>query len=172
MGASERLGLALHHQPPLEEQQPDTESCLLIKDVLEDGFAKKFNDSQEDANAVLREGDRILAVVDGSQPEDVRRIVGGNSQDILRVIASGCTPLTFMIVRILGPPLRFKLGQSVQANCGEKGWLDGCVVDVWKHAGVDVVAPYVIRLKETGAIVTAARDSEEIVRMAPEDTDS
>merc|ERR1712072_940918 len=170
--ASERLGLALHHEPPLEEQQPDTESCLLIKDILEDGLAKKFNDSQEDASMTLREGDRILAVVDGSQPEDARTIVGGKSQDILRVIGSGCASLTFMIVRILGPPLRFKLGQSVQANCGEKGWLDGCVIDVWKRAGVDVVAPYVIRLKETGAIVTAARDSEEIVRKAPEDTDS
>jgi len=170
--AGERLGLALHHEPALEEQQPGTESCLLIKDILEDGLAKKFNDSQEDANMTLHEGDRILAVVDSSQPEDARTVVSGNSQDMLRVIGSGCASLTFMIVRILGPPLRFKLGQSVQANCGEKGWLDGCVIDVWKHAGVDVVAPYVIRLKETGDIVTAVRDSEEIVRKAPEDTDS
>merc|ERR1740130_1168309 len=106
------------------------ESRLFIENVLPDGFAKKWNDLQQDDGMRLRSGDRIVAVVDASLPEKQHAPVGGSSKAILDVITLGRTPLILIICRVLGPPLRFKVGQQVKANCGQKGWLDGCVVEV------------------------------------------
>jgi len=176
----EGLGLALNHEPPLSAQQPGQESCLVIADVLENGFAKKYNDAQEasaqearnlgrsrgnphdDPDLTLRQGDRILAIVDGSLPEERQRPVGGNSTAILEVITTGHTPIIFIIGRLLGPPLRFKVGQQVKANCGQRGWQDGAVVSVWEEQNGNMV-PYVIRLKENGNAVFAPNDGDDCV---------
>jgi len=64
---------------------------------------------------------------------------------------------------VLGPPLRFKLGQQVKANCGQRGWLDGSIVKVWEERNDGSIIPYVIRIKDSGDTVCAPQDSDEFV---------
>eukprot|EP00927_Polykrikos_kofoidii_P056005 TRINITY_DN50187_c0_g1_i1.p1 TRINITY_DN50187_c0_g1~~TRINITY_DN50187_c0_g1_i1.p1 ORF type:complete len:553 (+),score=116.68 TRINITY_DN50187_c0_g1_i1:33-1691(+) len=162
-GQDETLGLKLSHQPPLDQQKAGQESCCLVEGILDDGFVKKHNDEQE-ASLRIRPGDRILAVVDGSQPEEKRRIFGGNSRLILEVISKGRTPVILIIGRILGLPLRFKVGQQVFASCGAKGWLAGTVVQVWEACANGSQVPYVIRLNDTGEFVFAPKDCDDTIK--------
>lgn len=160
----ESLGLALSHEPPLEMQKPGHESCLLIKDILPDGYVKRYNASQQDPEVRLYKGDRIVAVIDGSLPEEKRMPVGGNSKLIMEIISSGRTPLVFFVVRVLGPPLRFKVGQQVRANCGQKGWQAGSIVKVWdEHKSNGARIPYVIRKNGTNDYVVAPVDGDDYV---------
>lgn len=159
----EPLGIALQHEPPLEAQRPDQESHLLVTNIEQTGFARKFNEQQKDPEMKLRRGDRILAVVDGSVPEQQRRPVGGNSKAILDVIQTGKTPLMFIVGRMLGPPLRFKIGQQVKANCGQRGWMEGSCIKVWEERCDGSAVPYVIRIKESGDTVFAPNDSDDCV---------
>jgi len=141
----ESLGLDLNHEPPLEHQQQGQDSCLLINDILPDGFAHQYNEKQQEKESKLCRGDRIMGVVDFSIPEESRRLVTRNSAAMLSVIQSGATPLVFLILRVLGPPLRFKIDYQVKAKCGEDGWLDGQVVAVWEERDGNPV-PYVISI--------------------------
>jgi len=68
-----------------------------------------------------------------------------------------------LVIQRDGPPLRFQIGQYVQANCGAKGWLDGQVINVWAESSDGSKAPYQIRTQDAG-IVTAPRDSDDCVK--------
>merc|ERR1712007_240114 len=161
-------GLTMTHQPPLESQEPGQESWLVIEGFEEDGFATKYNSSQQEPNLRLRVGDRIAAVVDGSLPQEKQRPFGGNSRLISEVIARGWTPLICIIRRLLGPPVRFKVGQQVKANCGNRGWLAGVVVQVWDEGSNGQKVPYVIRIGDSSEYVCAPKDSDDfIVKGAP-----
>lgn len=166
----EKLGISLGHEPPLEGRKDGQESKLVIQQVLPGGYGQKYNESQQNPFQKLRPHDRIVAVVDGSAPPDKRRPVAGDSKAMLDVITkddNSVTPLIFIIVRLLGPPLRFKVGQRVRANCGDQGWQTGTVVKVWEgqdRNGMPV--PYAIRVDSTGGIVVAPRDHDDFVSKA------
>jgi len=163
------LGLRLDHFPPLEHQKtcPGEQSSLIVKEVLKEGFVHTYNSAQTDPMMCIHEGDRILAVVDASKPKN--KAIGGDSQTILKIIQSGCNPVVFIIGRILGPPLRFKVGQQVKAQCGQRGWLDGTVVNVWVEHDeiVGHHVPYVIKIEETGDYVFSPKDSDDCVVKGP-----
>jgi hypothetical protein len=166
--SGEQLGLVLNHEPPVPQQQPGRESCLLIQDILPNGAGKRYNDSQKDPNQRLRPGDRVVAIVDRTVAEKDQKPVGGNSQAILNVIQAGSISFVFFVVRLIGPPLRFKVEQRVKANCGERGWMNGVVKDVWQHSGNDEngtgpKVPYVIAIEESGNCVFAPNDGDDCV---------
>lgn len=161
-GKGEPLGLSLRHEPPLEEQKQGQESCLIITGVLPDGHAEKYNAAHPE-HVRLRPGDAVLAVVDGSVPESKQRPVGGNSKLILSVLEANKGPLKILIRRLLGPPVRFKAGQRVFANCGDEGWLAGMIVKVWEEES-DSMVPYVVRLESTGGIVFAPVDCDQYIK--------
>jgi len=160
----EPLGIKFEPQPPPEQQKPDQPSWLQVTGFHEKSQAAKHNASQKDPGLCLREGDRIVAVVDASVPDAERKPVGGNFRAILAVMASGKSPLFFIVQRVLGPPLRFKVGQYVKANCGDKGWLNGQVMAVWDGDSKGKRVPYVIRLSATGNDVCAPADSDQFIK--------
>eukprot|EP00930_Biecheleria_cincta_P017834 TRINITY_DN14073_c0_g1_i1.p1 TRINITY_DN14073_c0_g1~~TRINITY_DN14073_c0_g1_i1.p1 ORF type:complete len:281 (+),score=45.30 TRINITY_DN14073_c0_g1_i1:297-1139(+) len=160
---NESMGLSLRHEPPLEKQVQGQESCLVITGILPDGYVQKYNAAQQEEHLRLRPRDLIIAVVDGSLEESRQKPVGGNSRMILTLIEASRTPLKMLIRRLLGPPVRFKAGQRVFANCGEEGWLPGIVVKVWEEERESMV-PYVIRLEHTGGIVFAPVDCDQYVK--------
>jgi len=159
--SDELLGLKLNHEPPLDNQRQGQESFLEIEQVLPKGLAQKHNEMQQDPDMRLCAGDRILAVVDGSVPENKRRPVGGNSRFMMDVITSGRSPLILLIGRQLGPPLRFKVGQPVRCNAGPKGWLPGTILKVWDSRNGPLV-PYQIRLKN-GDVIGVYRDADDCI---------
>merc|ERR1711972_1231664 len=77
--------------------------------------------------------------------------------------SNSVTPLILFMCRILGPPLRFKVGMRVKANCGEEGWQSGTVVKLWDEDRKGSRKPYAIRLDKNSNVVMAPRDSEECV---------
>lgn len=166
----EPLGLVLAHDPPLDAPQrkqspdgrPGCESCLVVEDIKPDGYAKTYNDSQQDEAMRIRKGDRLLAVLDLAVPEAQRAPVGGDSGAILKIVDRG-TPIVFFGGRVAGKPLRFKVGQIVKANCGSDGWPEGNVVQVWEQQDKGLV-PYVIRLKGTQRVVVAPTDADDFVQ--------
>lgn len=160
----ESLGLSLSHEPPQQMQKPGQESCLLVTGILPDGYVSQYNSSQKELEARIYKGDRIIAVVDCSVPESRRAPVGGNSKLIMEILASGRTPLVLFVCRVLGPPLRFRVGQQVRANCGMKGWLPGVVAKVWEQQPSNgSLVPYVIRKLDSNDCVCAPVDSDEYV---------
>jgi len=160
----ESLGLSLTHEPPQEIQKPGQESCLLVTGILSDGYVARYNTNQMDFEARVYKGDRIIAVVDCSAPESRRTPIGGNSKLIMEIIASGRSPLVLFICRILGPPLRFRVGQQVRANCGMKGWQPGTVVKVWEsQQNNGSLVPYVIRKLDSNDYICAPADSDDYV---------
>jgi len=163
--SGESLGLSLQQEPPKESRVPGQESRLVVQNVLPDGFVHKFNESQNDASRQINVGDRIIAVVDCSVPEQDRKPVGGDADAMFQIITkdqNAVTQLVFIVARPLGPPLRFKAGQRVKAHYGDKGWQNGTVVKVWEQHPNGARSPYVIRLDE-GQIVMAPRDSDDCV---------
>lgn len=165
----EKLGLVLNHEPPPEEQKEGRESVLIVEKVMPEGYGHKHNTLQKDSSTKLQPGDRIVAVLDGSKSPEERRPVRGNSQAMFEVITrnnNGVTPLVFFVVRILGPPLRFKVGQRVEANCGDDGWQTGMVVKVWDEDRFGNPKPYAVRLDDSSNAVMAPRDSNDCVRKA------
>jgi hypothetical protein len=160
----EPLGIKFEPQPPPEQQKPDQPSWLLVTGFHEKSQAAKHNASQKDPSMCLRQGDRIVAVVDASVPDAERRPIGGNFRAILAVMASGKSPLCFIVQRVVGPPLRFKVGQYIKANCGDRGWLDGEVMAVWDKDSKGQTVPYVIRILAAGNDVCAPADSDQFVK--------
>jgi len=158
------LGIKFEPQPPPEQQKDGQQSWLLVTGFHEKSQAAKHNASQKDPNMCLRQGDRIVAVVDASLPEAERKPVGGNFRAILAVMASGRSPLCFIVQRVVGPPLRFKVGQFVKANCGDRGWLDGEVMAVWDSDSKGKRVPYVIRILAAGNDVCAPADSDQFIK--------
>merc|ERR1712232_642685 len=53
---------------------------------------------------------------------------------------------------------------GIKANWGDRGWLDGLIIKVWEDSNDGSMLPYVIRLKDTGGIVTAPMDNENFVK--------
>jgi len=161
------LGIKFTPEPPPEQQKADQQSWLLVTGFHENGQAAKHNAAHKDKDpaACLQEGDRLVAVVDASVDEKQQKPVGGNSRAILSVMASGKSPLVFIVQRILGPPLRYKVGQFVKANCGNKGWLAGQVIKVWEdgNQGPGSKVPYVIRIEGAGNVVCAPMDSDNFI---------
>ncbi|CAK0808286.1 unnamed protein product [Prorocentrum cordatum] len=160
----EPLGIRFEPQPPPEQQAPDQQSWLLVTGFHEKSQAERHNATQKDPDLRLRQGDRIVAVVDASVPDAERKPVGGNFRAILAVMASGKSPLVFFVQRVLGPPLRFKVGQCVKATCGDKGWLDGQVIAVWDTDSKGKRVPYVIRIPAVGNDVCAPADSDQFIK--------
>jgi hypothetical protein len=160
----EPLGIKFEPQPPPEQQKPDQPSWLLVTGFHEKSQAAKHNASQKDPGMCLRQGDRIVAVVDASVPEAERKPIGGNFRAILAVMASGKSPLCFIVQRVAGPPLRFKVGQYVKANCGDKGWQDGEVMAVWDSDSKGQRVPYVIRILAELRDVCAPADSDQFIK--------
>jgi hypothetical protein len=159
----EPLGIKFVPQPPPDEHKEGMPSWLFITGFHENGHVLKYNAAQKDPSKRVRPGDRIMAIVDGSLPEAERKPVGGNCKEILRVMMSGKSPLFFVIERDLGPPLRFKMGQRVKANCGDKGWVEGTVIDLWEDGSDGAKVPYVIRLQGAGNVVCAPKDHDNFV---------
>jgi len=148
----ESLGIVLNHLD---------ESALLVKEILDTGYQHKHNAALQNPALQVRPGDRVMAVIDASVPESERVPVGGNSHAMLEVITrdkNRITPLIFVITRLLGPPLRFKVGQRVKANCGDQGWGHGTVVAVWT-VGNGIKKPYAIKM-DSANIVMAPADSD------------
>lgn len=126
----------------------------------------KHNQSVQDPAGRIQPGDRIMAVVDGSAPEDERKPVGDDSSAMLEVITrdkNAVTPLVFFIIRALGPPLRFREGQRVKAQCGADGWLNGKVVKLWDTGSDGMKKPYVIKIEGQDRVVVAPNDSDVCV---------
>lgn len=126
----------------------------------------KHNQSVENAAHRIQPGDRIMAVVDGSAPEDKRKPVGDDSVAMLEVITrdkNAVTPLVFFIIRALGPPLRFREGQRVKAHCGSDGWLNGKVIKLWDTDSDGSKKPYVIKIDGQDRVVVAPADTENCV---------
>jgi len=163
--AGEDLGLGLLPVGPTGTK-PGEEPILTVTGVMPDGFIKKYNEGVKDPGLRVCENDMIMGVVDCSIPDSERRPVGGNAKLILEVIKAGRTPLVLLMRRVLGPPLRFSVVQRVMVNFGEKGWLEGQVLTVWKAAPNGTKVPYVIRMKEGGHIVTASQDIDQCVKKA------
>jgi hypothetical protein len=165
--SGESLGIALHHEPPLERRVPGQPSCLFVSNVLPGGFAMKHNQSMENPAQCIQKGDRIMAVLDGSAPEDQRKPVGDDSAAMLEVITrdkNAVTPLVFFIVRALGPPLRFTQGQRVKANCGPDGWLNGKVIKLWEQTDANGGrSPYIIKIEGQDRAVVAGADNDSCV---------
>jgi len=165
--SGESLGLSLQQSPPKELRSEGQESHLVIGKILPDGFCHKRNESESEPMKRVQVGDRIMAVVDGSVPEKERKPVGGDADKMFEIITkeqNKSTPLFFIILRPMGPPLRFKIGQRVKAHYGEQGWLPGRVVKVWEQQPNGSRAPYVIRLDD-GQIVMAPQDSDACVSL-------
>ena len=96
------MGLTLTHEPHVEAGPAGQASCLTITGILPGGFAVKYDDAQKDKVYHLRRGDRVIAVIDGSEPDRERRLVGGSSKAMLEVIQSGVTPIELIINRVRG----------------------------------------------------------------------
>jgi len=137
------------------------ENCLLIKSISA-GSAQKYNEKQDGPSQQIRVGDRIAAVVDCSLPAEQQKPIAGDSAKMLEVIQrEECSSFFFIMERILGPNLRYKLGSRVKANCGDRGWVNGTVVDVWAKG-----KPYVISLENpdsSSSIVVAPADADNCV---------
>lgn len=159
------LGLSLGQEPPKAEREEGAESHLVVQGVLPDGFVHQLNESQSDPAKSIQPGDRIMAVVDCTVPEADRKPVAGDSEAMFHIMTkdqNATTPLLFVMVRQLGPPLRFKVGSRVKAHYGDKGWHVGTVVKLWEQHPNGTQSPYVVRLDE-GQVVLAPRDSDECV---------
>lgn len=164
--AGEPLGLALAHEPPVELRRPGQQSCLVVQGVLPEGCGQRRNQSQETQTQRLHAGDRIIAVIDGSIPKDLRAPVAGDSNAMLALLTKdqdAGTPLILLVARALGPPLRFRVGQRVEAHCGAEGWQSGVVVGCWQADGSEAKAPYVVRVQHSGRIVSVPRDSDDCI---------
>ena len=109
----EGLGLALTHEPHVDAGPAGQASCLTITGILPGGFAVKYNDAQEDKVHHLRRDDRIIAVIDGSEPDRDPRLVGGSSKAMLEVIQSGVTPIELIISRVRGTDVSGYRGRLV-----------------------------------------------------------
>eukprot|EP00931_Biecheleriopsis_adriatica_P077535 TRINITY_DN51087_c0_g1_i1.p1 TRINITY_DN51087_c0_g1~~TRINITY_DN51087_c0_g1_i1.p1 ORF type:complete len:571 (-),score=105.75 TRINITY_DN51087_c0_g1_i1:85-1731(-) len=160
----EDLGLSL--EPIPKTPKPGQESFLRVTGILPDGYVKKYNESVKDPRLRLCPNDNIIGVVDCSVPEAKRKPVCGKSKQILEIIQTGRTPLVLLTRRVLGPPLRFVDGQRVMANCGDKGWLEGRIINVWDEGQGGNMVPYVIRLSPGGNVVFAPKDNDQYVKKA------
>jgi len=163
------LGLVLRHEPPVEQQSEEKQGVLRISQIEKElgahmhGLAcTKFGTPE----LRLDFDDQILAVIDCKPEPDDREVISGNSQKMLDAIEAADRPLVFIILRELGPPLRFNIGETVLANCGERGMLAGTVEAVWADYQKGK-APYVIRLNSTGGGLFAPIDNDSAVQRAP-----
>jgi len=164
------LGLGLKFEPPLDKQSDEKPGYLRIIDIEKNfgAYAHGMMCTQEGfPECRLDFDDKILAVCDCSKPPAERdEPVHGNSEKMCEYLEQAQRPLVFIVERELGPPLRFKVGEIVLANCGEIGMQEGVVEAVWMPYQKGA-APYVIRLFSTGAGLMAPIDNDSAVQRAP-----